>query len=346
MQDLLEDNVLSKDNFMDSVKKAIQNVIDNYIEQGLTLDDIDKRIAKINFSELISDFTTQVAKDNVVYIKSAMYERILEERADTAEFMARQEQKWGKCFVASESMYFMAIGAAEEYCEFVKSNINKKDKKANRYTFVSLQHIHGRACQQYLEILYLMKHGFADGAYARWRSMYELSCIAVFIREYGEGVAKAYVGDSNSDNPWHDWAKEAQCFNGIKKKHIKFSDIQDKCTIPSKEWKAQYQLANKIVHASPQGTFNRLSSSGKTKVISAGHSDYGITTPAEHSAISLAIISSTFFTLFPSGDAVIRVKSINEWIDVIRDLYFSTSDKIFGEGKSMTQNNADPRTED
>ena len=50
-------------------------------------------------------------------------------------------------------------------------------------------HIHGRALQQFLEIIILMKNGFADGAYASWRSVFEL-----IITNFNRGVFNDSVG--------------------------------------------------------------------------------------------------------------------------------------------------------
>lgn len=59
-----------------------------------------------------------------------------------------------------------------------------------------MQHIQGRALQQFIEIITLMKNGFADGAYARWRSMYEIAIVSAFITEKGEAVAEAFIQSS------------------------------------------------------------------------------------------------------------------------------------------------------
>lgn len=61
------------------------------------------------------------------------------------------------------------------------------------HKYTALKYIHGRGLQQFLEIITLMKNGFADGAYSRWRSLYELNIIASFISEYGEEIAEAYI---------------------------------------------------------------------------------------------------------------------------------------------------------
>lgn len=58
----------------------------------------------------------------------------------------------------------------------------------------------------YLEILTLVKNGLADGAFARWRSLFELSVISNFISSNSEEVAKAYYEASEGDGKWYDWA--------------------------------------------------------------------------------------------------------------------------------------------
>lgn len=94
-------------------------------------------------------------------------------------------------------------------------------------------------------------------------------------------------------------------------------------------WKKQYKLACLVNHASPQGTFKRLANGGITNCIPVGRSDYGITTPAEHSAISLQWITATFLTLFPNADSIQKTKVIHDWVEVIRELYFAAHDEIF-----------------
>ena len=51
-----------------------------------------------------------------------------------------------------------------------------------------------------------MKNGFADGAYSRWRSLYELNIIASFISKYGEEVAEAYISSHNTEDRY-EWAR-------------------------------------------------------------------------------------------------------------------------------------------
>ena len=320
----------------ESLAELFSKTLKSTLEEEISKAEIEEEAKKIldhfkslDIQELFNDMMKDAEKDTFSFMKATMFEEVMGFRADEQEFIARQEQKWYRAFVASEAMYIMTLEVAESYSEYVES-LPKDQFQSKYWTYIVMQHIHGRALQEFLEIITLMKNGFADGAYARWRSMYELSIISSFIIQYGENVAKKFYETDDR----YEWARESKIFS-TRKKHITFNDIQKACDINSDIWKRQYDLANKTVHASPQGTFGRLCNMGTHPMIPVGRSDYGITTPGEHSAISLAQISAMFFTLFPESDTIIQMQNINHWIDVIREAYFKTHDEVFPEDEPL-----------
>ena len=317
------------DDLMEIFQQGIIEAANDMAEQGVSEQVIEERIFK-NLNTSLYELVKTSANDTVDFFKQHMYEIELEERANAAEFLARQEQKWGKCFAASQAMYTMAVESAELYSNYVINEIEDDVFLEKQFTFLALQHIQGRACQEFLEILVLMREGFADGAYARWRSMFELSCVATFIVKYGEKTAKLYYEQSETENKKFSWAAEA-----LNKKKPTFKDIQDDCDLDP-AWSNQYKLACFVNHASPQGTFKRLAngpamSESLHQIIPVGRSDYGIDVPAEHSAISLQLITIQFLMLFPHTDSRSRVLVLYKWVEVIRELYFTTHEKVFGE---------------
>ena len=317
--------------FHEAMQSAFENVYREKIEAGISEEEIAEKLESIDMTEMFTKHLDMMTDSTFDNLKRSMFEEVLYWRAETNEFIAHQEQKWGKCFVASEAMYVIAVEASQAYGQYLHENdVDGKDKK--QFLFLALREINARTCQIFLEVLHLMKLGFADGAYARWRSMYELSIIAQFIYNNGETVAEAFF-DAVDTEDRYDWAKVAPCFMTAKKKHISFSDIQAQCDFASSEWKAQYDLANKIVHASPQGTFKRLGNKEPLGVLPVGHSDYGITTPAEHSAITLTRIFTLFISLFPYGDGIMAARVMDKWVDLIREFYFTTHDEVFGDEK-------------
>ena len=62
-----------------------------------------------------------------------------------------------------------------------------------KHLFPALIKNHSRACLMSEEILHLLKGGFPDAAFARWRSLYEIAVTATFIGLHGEVCAEAYL---------------------------------------------------------------------------------------------------------------------------------------------------------
>lgn len=315
---------MAEDFIKDTVATAIKNVIQEKLENGASEEEINKILDSSFVSGVMSEVIKETADDSVAFIEENMYEKVLEERYYVDEFLARQNQKWGKAFVASDAMYICVLESAKIYSDYVKEKYSGEIS----YMYHALRFIHARALQIYLEIVCLNKNGFADGAYARWRSMYELSVVSAFIKKYGEEVAKSFIEAADTDDRY-EWARTAICFeNYPSNRHVTFSAIQNNCELATKEWKAEYDFVNKLVHASPQGTLYRLG--GDTAVaLPAGRTDWGMSISAIHSAISLAIITADFFSLYTHGDSVVAMVTFQKWIDKIKDYYRATETECF-----------------
>lgn len=312
------------------VNNAFRDTVENWKKEGLSDEEIIEKIDKINFDEVMLSIADTASSDYASFFKDKMYEIELDERAKSKEFSAHQEQLWGKCFAASQTMYVLAVEAAEIITKYIDENASDEEKENRKFTFLALQHLHGRACQMFLEILTLLRNGFGDCACARWRSLYELNCIAYFIKAQGEQIAKQYYEQSQSTAPHKDYAWTAGAVNK-KGKTITithFAAIEEYCEM-GKIWNDQYKLACLVTHGSPEGTFKRMSTFETLNIIPVGRSNYGIAVPAEHSAISLHLISALFFTLFPYVDGIAYVKTLGKWVQVIQDMYYSTEKEVF-----------------
>ena len=322
----------NKNESLDSImENAIKDLIEQWKREGFSDAEIEQKLEECDIQGLYDKLTKTAKEDTFVFCKEHMFEIAENERAKTGEFIARLEQSWGKCFAISQTMYTIAIESAEEYVKYVSENITTERIKEKQYTMLVLQHIHGRACQEFLEILYMLRFGFADGAYARWRSMYELCCNAKFIVTYGEQIAKKYYEQSESEDHKYTWAAGVKCNTGktLGNKPT-FNDIQDNCDIDS-EWKKQYKLACLVNHGSPQGTFKRLANGPGSNCIPVGHSNYGIAMPAIQSAISLLWISHMFFTVFPSAEFISRVMLMKDWLGFLHAEYAETDKRLFSD---------------
>ena len=306
---------MASDFMHDIMEQAIEEIIVEEISNGISEEKLDKKLSQDAILKAYKGLIEQASEHSIETIENMMYEKVLEERSEADLFLARQNQKWRNAFVASDAMYICILESAESYTEYV-NEIHGQDICQ---LFHALRYIHGRALQIYLEINCLNKNGFADGAYARWRSLYELSIMSAFIKKYGEKVAKAFIQSANTDDRY-EWAREADCFKNYNKKYITFSAIQDNCELATKEWKEEYNFVNQLVHASPQGTMYRLG--GDTSYsLPVGRTDFGMTISAVHSAISLSQITGDFFTVYSHGDSILAVATFHKWIDRIIKYY-------------------------
>lgn len=315
------------DTLMDIVKEKIEAAKNEEEAKNIIAHFNELDIGQL-FTDALNEFSDGVFKN----LKSTMYEEVMSFRAVEQEFLAIQEQKWSKAFTASEALYILIYEASQNYSGYVKT-LSETKIEEYKWRYMVVRQIHGRALQEYLEVVTLMKNGFADGACARWRSLYELSVTTSFILKYGEKVARKFY-EAFDSNDRYEWARESGVFSDTKR-YITFNDIQKNCDLNSDAWKCDYNLANQAVHASAQGTFGRLGDMGTKNVVLVGRSDYGIELPAELSAISIIQITSMFFSMFHNADSVVEMKSIANWLDVIREMYFKTHDEVFPDDEPL-----------
>lgn len=328
-----EENSYNANDGMDWVRQTVQDTLLKALakkveEHNLSEEDATKLVTGVlesgvieeTYSDLIETLSNALSET----MESTMYEHVLEARAYTAEFLARQEQKWGKAFVASEALYLCILEATDNYNTFVAAEYAGEEN----YTYFALKNLHGRALQIYKEILCLNQNGFADGAFARWRSLYELSVVACFINKYGESIAQAYTNsvDSNGTN---EWARIAPCFAKKKpKEKITLQELIDNSDI-NETWRSEYKFSNLFVHSSADATFYRLGTCGRSETIPVGHTDWGMSLPATHAANSLVLITVELFSIYPHGDSIAAAKTFFSWIDRIGKYYEDVEEQCF-----------------
>ena len=330
---------MSNDYTADLFFGTVDDIIREQIANGLTEDELKAKFNNENVANAYLELINQMAEDSISSLLLQAEERVHLERQRAIHFERHNEQIWHDGFIASEMMYIIATESAQNYRKIFEDWSEEKQRQIH-YKYLALLQLHGRACQQYLEVLCLLKSGFADGAFARWRSMYELCIVAYFISKNDETVAKAFYDDSFlADAKEYNWAKKAPCFSGRKGK-VTFRDILNQCKDVTEKWEKQYGLSNKIVHATAQGTFARLGKPQDVDIIAIGPSDYGLAMPAVNAAIVLAIISSIFFTMLHSGDGGLYTKVTTLWVDKIREIYTTIERESFSSSNIDTSANA------
>ena len=79
----------------------------------------------------------------------------------------------------------------------INGNFHNKLLRSKARTGLVRRHVlmllHMRACQTTMEIISLLENGLADGAFARWRTLYELGVVASLIDTHGDDIAQRYL---------------------------------------------------------------------------------------------------------------------------------------------------------
>ncbi len=314
-----------------SIDKILQDAyikqIEKWQSEGLNDAIIIEKIGSMNHVDIHLQMLQRVSKDYYDFYVDETESIIQKERHEQTHFLGLLSEEWGDCLNASRVMYDIAVLSAEEYYhKYISLNANSDIVKERQYVLLVLQHMHARACQEYLEILHLNRLGFADCAYARWRSMFELCCYASFIKQHGEKIALNYFKQADTDDHTLSWARDAFEKNGKKPKRVTFREIYDSLDIDP-GWDKAYKLACLVTHASPQGTFKRLSNVEGMNCIPIGQADTGIATPAIQSAISLSWITYTVFSTVYSTEYYTRIALLNQWQIRIKEMYSEAEEK-------------------
>jgi hypothetical protein len=112
------------------------------------------------------------------------------DRSLKADFAARVREIWGRAL----DLYHICVSVGGE---LVNSAVAASESGVACHEpgqrLEVLKALHSRACQVAGEIEVLLSQGFADGAHARWRSLYEISIIAELMAANGDELAVRYV---------------------------------------------------------------------------------------------------------------------------------------------------------
>jgi hypothetical protein len=232
-------------------------------------------------------------------------------------------------------------------------------EKENDYVFLALIRLHAKGCLVSQEIATLMKHGYASGADARWRTLHEIAVTALFIKEHGNEVAERYLDyrgietyyamvqykkyaaklhyeplqkeeEENAINLKNSLIKKyGESFEHLygwtskelNKPRPKFTDIEK--AVGSEHMRPYYKMASNAVHAEPNGTFFNigLSKADEEKILLAGPSDSGLADPGSGMAVSLNLINTVLITSRPTVENLIILQATSMLVNEINEAF-------------------------
>ncbi|MXX27370.1 MAG: hypothetical protein F4Z82_18210 [Caldilineaceae bacterium SB0668_bin_21] len=305
--------------------------------------------------ESMPEICNEIADDILDTVKKDAFSgRQEENRQIIRGFEGRLRDLWGKPLDMLELFIGLALEAGSAF------NIENRDdaSKANDYVFYALIRLHARACQVSSAILLLLKSGYADDAYARWRSLHEIAVVSSFISQHGQELAERYLlheviqqyklacEHRNYQSRISEEPIPQEEFDILERRR---KDLLDRFGNQFKEdygWAAielgvartnfraieeqtgldhlrpYYKMASDNVHANSHGTNHRLGSYlFKEKVLLAGPSSASLADPGHSTAISLSQTTTILLSTRVSVDAIVVMRILANLVDEIGDSF-------------------------
>lgn len=327
---------IKKDWFIQTIEEIIRN-------SNIDPNDSEKTEALV--SRLINETLPKASSMLLENLKSSSSEMLEEHRSIRQEFEARLLRKWSKAINLLEMLTVISLESAEMFHKEYRNKVFEKED----IVFEALIRIHARACQTTYEILHLLRGGFADGAFARWRTLYELSLISFFIKKHGNTTAMRYLDYEYVENYYEMLEYQRHCnilnyppltsdevklitkkknelikkygedFNKLNgwtmgilpknKRNLKGIEEDIKLT----HLRPFYKLACNNIHPGPKGNNFRLGSFKRfteSGVLLCGASNYGLADPGQNASISLAQITTCLLTIECSFDRLTTLQAI------------------------------------
>ncbi|GAB4008041.1 hypothetical protein GCM10028808_13240 [Spirosoma migulaei] len=301
------------------------------------IEEFATNILQKSASELIPQLAESISKTLLKDLKRGAPAMLEGRRKRQNDFETTLNRTWGH---AIDMLEVFIVTATESGDDFNNEFKDKADKTKN-WVFFCLARLHARACQITSEILTLLKSGYADGALARWRVLYETTVMALFIQKHGASTAEQYFHYDRIEA-----VKAVEEYNihyvklklrpiskrelaqlertrirlvakyglpygvgnygwaasALGKKKVDYKDIEGDVGVS--HLRPYYKQASANIHATPKGLFFSLGTA-TSNILPTGPSIFGLMSPGQLTAISLLQITTSFLQLQLNVDRVV-----------------------------------------
>ncbi|RLK62628.1 hypothetical protein D3H64_08730 [Atopobacter sp. AH10] len=286
-----------------------------------------------------------------------MYE---ENRLIMQEFESRLQFRWLDAFYITQLYITISVETTRELMEEIlnKTAISDNGRKNIDVYFSIMFQLQRQSILLAKEMITLLKGGYSEAAFSRWRSLYEVSVImnclekaaeqdseniGIVVKEY---LASAFVRSlelaeteveikqfNNKINELnikesrvkqlkknYEWARSF--INKKNKKQMYFSNLISYSGLDN--LKSFYDEACQFIHVTPYGLHNRLYEVDPYDTLVFGPSNAGLSVPFKLLLVSLFDTTKSFLRLDPTIDRLIQIKIL----DIIVEKSFSRVDEI------------------
>lgn len=286
------------------------------------LRNLDRQMPRI-----IRDQTDTLAKTILNKLRRRWRMQRATDQATLEAFRRRLRRRWHKPLDG----FAMFLAITRDFSVMVGGPLQASTTAENSYLVAALVRLHARACQVADEILTLLRHGFADGAIARWRTLHEIAVVAMVLRERGNDAAERYLLHESIDDYkamllYQKHAKRLRLKPMTDAEVKTASDTHDalvvrfgkgfrsdygwaaqtttdepkfdrlEASITSDHWRPYYRLASHNVHAGSKGILFKLGLAPGTDLLLTGPSNVGLADPGQNTVLTLNQISAALGT--------------------------------------------------
>lgn len=329
------------------LKPKLQEIVDNLAKS------IEVFSGKVDgmMEGLVLSVVDKMAESVSKTLQNRMGDMLEDQYAIQREFDENLYGTWGEALEFLQGLIVISDEAAQGY-------LQRSDKYSeNDLTQSLLVRFHAKANQISKEILHLIRHGFADGAQARWRSLHELAVVCSFIAQHGDSVAGRYIEHESVEV--YKAAKQysekiaASEMELIEEEYLELIDKYGKNYSSDYGWAAAalklarptfrdieasveldhirpyYKSASANIHANPAGVFKRLGLFPEEDILLAGPSNIGLSDPAQSTVISLTQITTSVLTYGANIDFLVVCKAMAEYGKSVERKFIEIENKIY-----------------
>lgn len=365
--------------------------LDDPIHSDVHLVDFDYSInlEQSEIDELSEDFLEKVASFTEEAIESCFEVALADVREQTTAavshrqveldgFHHRLQQGWAKPL----QLFALQLGLSIQFGADLNQWTQSQRSKGGCSLIECMLRLHARACQIAGEVEALLRAGFADGALSRWRTLHEVTVIAMFLNDHGEDVSQRYLdhlvvdslklarrleaahnvlghrpGDPREMQALKDRVASMKLKYGddfgeeygwaasaLNKKKPNFADIEDAVSL--KKYRPYYKLASDTIHAGPTGAFRKLGLTAETQHgLLAGPSHYGLEEAGRLTTHTLSLINVAACMVAASVDAVVWARVITKISSDVDAAFTSVSNRLLSVERRFKRGAPSPRSE-
>jgi Family of unknown function (DUF5677) len=311
--------------------------------------ELEEKLSGEVAQSMMTSFFNRTKDTLTIEWKNVSPQKIISIKNERTKFASKLREKWGEALDALDLLIDLCTDLGRVFNTTYRTEaVQQKDRK-----FDALIRIHARSCQVAKEIHTLLCAGFADGANARWRTLYELAVTADFLAEHSNITSERYLlhCDIEEYKLMESFQESAKKFgwSSIPKRNINaarkrsewlikqygktyesdygwaspdidankvtFADLE--AAIKRDNFKSPFKMSHKYVHASSYGTIYPLSASPVHNYLVVGRSIFGLNGPGQQTAQAICSVTGTLLTSKSQISNIISITALIPFRDEV-----------------------------